>query len=85
MESLLLFLDTLTRIIKSQEIFKVIALTILSSRQSYTELRLALCTATTAKTLSMSGPTARPLPNVCGAEAATCIGNILKRQIQNLS
>jgi hypothetical protein len=73
-----LFLVTLTRDIKSQEIFKLNSL-----RWSYTELRLALRNAI-AKTLAMPGPTASNPLDVCVAVVATCIGNALERQIQNL-
>jgi hypothetical protein len=57
----------------------------LLSRYNHTELKLALHSATTAKTLAMSGPTASNSLDVCGVVVATCIENAPKRQIQNLS
>jgi hypothetical protein len=59
-------------------------LSILSSRLNYTELGLALRSATTVKTLGMSGTTASNPLDVCGAVVAICIGNVLKQRIQNL-
>jgi hypothetical protein len=50
----------------------------------YTEIILALHSATTAKTFAMYGSTASHPLNVCGAVVDTCIGNALKGQIQNL-
>jgi hypothetical protein len=60
------------------------ALTILLSRRSYTELQVALDSATNAKTLAMSRPAPSNPHDVCGVVVATCIGNVLKRRIQNL-
>jgi hypothetical protein len=57
------------------------SLTILSSRYSYTELRLAFRSVTSAKMLAISGPTASNPTDVCGAVVATYIWNALKRQI----
>jgi hypothetical protein len=45
---------------------------------------MALSSATTAKTLSMSGPTASNPLDIPGAVVATCIGNDLKKQIEDL-
>jgi hypothetical protein len=53
-------------------------------RYSYTQIKLALHNATTCKTLAMFGPTASNNLDVCGPVVATCIGNALKRQIQNI-
>jgi hypothetical protein len=53
-------------------------------RRLYTELRLALRNATTAKILVISAPTANNPHDVCGAVVGTCIGNALRRQIQDL-
>jgi hypothetical protein len=58
------------------------AFTKLSSRQSYTELRLPLRSATTAKTLVMCRSTASNPLDVC-AVVATYLGNAPKRQMQN--
>jgi hypothetical protein len=55
-----------------------IALNILSSRQSYTQLKLALRSASTIKTFTMSGPTTSNPLEVRGAMVATCIGMALK-------
>jgi hypothetical protein len=83
-EPLPLFLVTLTRNIKSQEIFKLNSLNHIIIKQSYAELRLALCSAITAKTLAMSGPTASNPHDVYVAVVDTCIGNVLKSQLKNL-
>jgi hypothetical protein len=63
----------LTRNTKSQRYSARIALTILSSRQRYKELRLALHSTTTAITVAMSGPTASNPLDVCRVVVATCI------------
>jgi hypothetical protein len=77
------FLVTLTRNIKSKEIFRLNSLNHIIIKVEYTELRLALRSATTAKTFAMSGPTASNPFDVCGVLEATCIENALERQMQN--
>jgi hypothetical protein len=64
-EPLPLFLVTLTSNIKYQG--RVI------------EFRMALCSATTAKTSAMSRPTVGNPCNVCGEVVTNCMGNALKR------
>lgn len=54
------------------------------SRSIFTEFRLVLFSATTAKTFAVCGPTANNPLNVSGAVVATCTENVLKRQIQYL-
>jgi hypothetical protein len=51
---------------------------------SYIELRLALRSATAAKSMAMSGPTAGNPLDVCVAVVAICTRNAMKRQILNL-
>jgi hypothetical protein len=74
LETLSLFLVTLTRNVKSQSILKTNSLVI--KVESYR--------AQTSKMLAMFGPTASELLDVCGAVVATCIGNAPKRRIQNI-
>jgi hypothetical protein len=82
-ETLLLFLVTLTRNVKSQEIFKLNSLNhIIIEVES--ELKLVLHNATTAEILAMSGPTASNPLDVRCVVVATCTGNAPKRRIQNL-
>jgi hypothetical protein len=84
-EPLPLFLVILTRNIKPQEIFKLNSLNhIIIKVDLYRALKLALRNDTTAKTLAMSALNASNALNVCGAVVATCTGNALKRQIQDL-
>jgi hypothetical protein len=62
---------------KSQEICKLYSLNHIIINVCYTELKLALCNVTTAKTLAMSGPTAsKPLDVFC-LMVAICRGNAL--------
>jgi hypothetical protein len=84
-EALFLFVVTLTKSIKKLErCSSSIALKMLSSRKDHTKLGRALCSATTAKTLAMSGSTASNPRDVCDAMMATCIGNVLILRMQNL-
>jgi hypothetical protein len=82
-ETLPLFHVTLTTKFSLKKYSSRIALIILS-KYVYTKLILTLRSATTSKTLPMSGPSASNFLDVCGAVVATCVGNALKRQIQNL-
>jgi hypothetical protein len=67
------FFVTLTRNIKSREIFKQSSLNHIHSSKW-----------PSAKTFAMSGPALSNSLDVCGGVVADCIGNALKRQIQNL-
>jgi hypothetical protein len=78
-ELITLFLVTLTRNIKSQEIFRLNTL-------NHIIIKVDLYTAQTGLTvlqLVKLWDNSNPL-DVCGAVVAICIGNVLKRQIQNL-
>jgi hypothetical protein len=77
-ETLPLFLVTLTRNFKSQEIIKLNNLnSIIIKVEPYNS-------ATAIKTLAKSGPTASNPLDVCGVVVATCIGNARKKLMQNL-
>jgi hypothetical protein len=84
METLPLFLVTLTRNIQFQEIYKLNSLNHIIIKVQLYRIRLDVCSATIAKTLAMFGPNVSNFINVCGVVVATSIGNVLKRQIQNL-
>jgi hypothetical protein len=76
------FLVTLTIKIKSQETFKLNKINHIIIKVELYKPRLALCSATTAKTLAMSDITANNPLDACGVVVATYIGNALKRRIQ---
>jgi hypothetical protein len=66
-----LFLVTLPRTPKSQEIFKLTGLSHITIKVEAYKARLASRSATTAKSSAMSGLTAGNLPVACGVGAAT--------------
>jgi hypothetical protein len=78
-KTLALFLVTLTRNIKSQEILKLSSSNHIIIKVELYRAHIALQSAQTAKILAMSEPTSSNPHNVCGAVVATCIGNALKR------
>jgi hypothetical protein len=67
-----LFLITLTRMTKSQEIFRLQNLCHIAIRVEAYMLRMVLRSAITASSSAMSGQTANSLPTACGAEAVIC-------------
>jgi hypothetical protein len=70
-ETLPLFLDALTKNMKSQEIFKLNSLNHITIKAEFYRAQIGLSSATTTNTLAMSGPTASNSFNVCGAMVAT--------------
>jgi hypothetical protein len=77
-ENLPLLFVTLTKNITSQEIFKLKILNQIIIKVDSCLVRLALHSATTAKTSVMSGSTASNPLDVCRAVVARCIENALK-------
>jgi hypothetical protein len=84
MEPLSLFLVTLTKNIKSQDIFRPNGLKAIIIKIELYRDQTAQCSDKTAKIFAMSGITASNPLDIYGAVVATCIRNALKRQIQNL-
>jgi hypothetical protein len=77
-ETVPLFFITLATNIKSNEIFKL-------NNLNHIVIKLALGSASAAKTLAMSGPTASNPLDVCSAVVSICKGNAPKRRIQDPS
>jgi hypothetical protein len=75
-----LFLVTLPRTAKSQEIFICQASATLLSGWRLLEPRMLLLSATTASSSAISGLIANKLPAVCGAKAHTCTGTAQRRE-----
>jgi hypothetical protein len=84
METHPLFLVTLTRNIKFQEIYKLKSLNHIIIKVDLYKAQTGCMHATNANNLVTSELTSSNSLNVCGAVVVTCIGNALKRQIQNL-
>jgi hypothetical protein len=74
-----LFLITLPRTPKSQDIFKIINLCYIAKWRPR-EPRLASRNVTTARSSAMSGQIARNLHVVCGVEAVTCTRTARKKE-----
>jgi hypothetical protein len=84
LETLPLFLVTLIRNIISQEIFKLNSLNHIITKVEPYRSQILIKKCYTVKALAMSGTTAINTLDACGVVVATCIGNVLKRRMQNL-